>query len=70
VTLELVRCEICRDPGERYCTDTVECNFRARRRLGIPKDVCFAWRARDVRERREVERRDQTRRAEEAMRNG
>ena len=37
----VVLCQICGGPGGRFCADHVECNFRARIRLGIP-----AWQAR------------------------
>jgi hypothetical protein len=45
---EQIRCQICRHPGEEYCSDTVECNFRARRRLGMPYHVCVECRADDL----------------------
>jgi hypothetical protein len=41
------RCRYCRMPGEEVCSDTVECNFRCRRRLRIPLQVCLEWKARD-----------------------
>jgi len=49
---EWIRCAICRYPGDEvYCSDTVACNYRARRRLGIPREVCEDWRERDRAER-------------------
>jgi hypothetical protein len=52
----VIRCQLCYYPGEEFCSDTVGCNFRARRRLGIPLSVCFEWRARDLDRLAEVER--------------
>lgn len=34
-----LRCQICRHPGEEFCSDRIRCNYRARIRLGIPKTV-------------------------------
>jgi hypothetical protein len=58
VTLDPVLCQICSFPGEAFYSDTVECNYRARRRLGIPLHVCLEHRARDL---EELARRDRTR---------
>lgn len=41
------RCAICGREGEAYCRNTVGCNFRARRRLGMPYPVCVEWADRD-----------------------
>jgi len=42
------RCHLCQHPGEDWCSDRVACNFRARRRLGIPVHACLEYRARDL----------------------
>jgi hypothetical protein len=49
------RCAICQHPGEEFCSDWLECNYRARRRLGMPVKACEEWRQRD-RERMRQER--------------
>ena len=50
-----LRCQICQHPGEEFCSDTEACNYRARRRLGMPVGACEEWRHRD-RERMRLER--------------
>lgn len=47
VEREPVCCQLCQQPGEGWCADRVACNFRARRRLGIPLHACLEYRARD-----------------------
>jgi hypothetical protein len=41
------------DDGYAYCNDGVACKFWARRRLGVPLDVCREFRAREEAEERE-----------------
>lgn len=43
----MTECAICRQPGEEFCSDSLACNFRARRRLGMPLHACWEWQARD-----------------------
>ncbi|MEO8347812.1 MAG: hypothetical protein ABI610_02785 [Acidobacteriota bacterium] len=38
----------CTEAGLWFCRDAVACNYRARRRLGIPKVFCDLWRERDL----------------------
>jgi hypothetical protein len=41
-------CQLCRRPAEGgFCADVIECNFRARRRLGIGVACSLEWKARD-----------------------
>ena len=43
------RCQLCRRPSAAgYCDDAIECNFRSRRRLGLPYGVCLELKASDV----------------------
>jgi hypothetical protein len=52
------RCHLCRRElddaylvaadGSHWCTNTVECNFRARRRLGMPVQACVEAKAADL----------------------
>jgi HNH endonuclease len=47
--------------GLAWCADTVECNFRARRRLGMPLHACVAAKANDLGRLAETERARATR---------
>jgi hypothetical protein len=58
------RCRLCRHhrgpfvlvDGEPWCSDSVNCHFRARRRLGLPLHLCVEHKARDLERRARLER--------------
>ena len=51
--LGVVLCHLCQEPGERFCSDTIGCNYRARLRLNVPEWQAKRLRADELRAKRE-----------------